>query len=69
MGKQGRGVQRHATRGVTTSPNDHRGHKMKRIGRVADFCGRRLHTEIMRCDTCGGALVSVQQYAVRRGQR
>lgn len=46
----------------------HLRHKLYRRQRVADFGGRRLHSEITRCDSCGGVFVWAQQYAVKRGQ-
>lgn len=47
----------------------HAGHTTHVRNVVGNFCGRRLVTEFTRCADCGGELVYMQQYTVRRGQR
>jgi hypothetical protein len=44
----------------------HRQHKRKANVHHASFAGKRLRTEIMRCTTCGGVLVSLEQTEARR---
>jgi hypothetical protein len=44
-------------------------HALRKNIRVGSFAGKRLSTEIVRCRSCGGVLLSVDQVEVRSGRR